>query len=210
MRRPHRLILLLGLTLACVMLATACERIAPIRTLPSWVRGIYIPMVRNRSFEPGIEEQATILTQEAFLADGRLDVVRKEDADATLLIEIVQWDERAGGTSGDRITDRRAVNVQASLRLVEPYNENAVIADLGTIRLPPMSFLIDTRSVRFEPEPDRKEAVLRALADQIVLRTITGFPTDVGPFDAPAAAPVTTPEDMRIEDVFAPRPGTIR
>jgi len=67
-----------ALAMSLLMLLTAgCERIAPIRTLPSWVRGVYIPVFKNKTYEPQIEEDATRYTQETFLRDGRVDIVRR-------------------------------------------------------------------------------------------------------------------------------------
>lgn len=188
-----------------IMFGAGCERIAPIRTLPSWVRGVYIPMVQNTSFEPAIEEQATMLTQEAFLADGQVDVVRKNEADATLKIKIKDWQTRGSGTSGDRITSSDRVSVVASVWLVEPFNEDSIIADLGDVTAV-QNFNIDARSVRFIPEPDRKEQILRGLANQIVSKTLSGFPANVAPYGN-ATPPPTSPQDIRSQDILRGRQG---
>jgi hypothetical protein len=193
--------------LAAGLLATGCERIAPIRTLPTWVRGIYIPMFQNRSYEPAIEEQGTLFTQEAFLTEGQLDVVQKQDADATLLVSIEEWRASAGGRTGEKVTDSREYFVRASVKLVEPYDESALIADLGEVRIFGGG-RTDPRSVRFEPEPDRKDGVMRALAGQIVSRTLNGFPTNVGAAGQAVDIPAISAEEVLNEDVLKPRLGT--
>jgi hypothetical protein len=203
---PKRALAAWTILIAAALFSAGCERIAPIRTLPSWVRGIYIPMAENVSFEPAVEEQTTRLTQEAFLADGQVDVVRKADADATLRIKITDWQRRGAGTSGDRITSSNRITVTATVRLVEPFNEDSIIADLGSVTAF-QNFNVDTRSVRFIPEPDQKDQLLRALANQIVQKTLSGFPASVAPYGN-AAPPPTMPEDIRSQDILRGRQGT--
>src|SRR2546426_6873593 len=94
----HRLVVLLPL-----FGAIACQRIQPVRTLPDWVRGIYIPMVQNKSTEPGVEEVVTRLAQEEFLADGRVRIVPKEQADLQLVATIKEWRVLVDSYNNDRI-----------------------------------------------------------------------------------------------------------
>ncbi len=198
----------MGAALIVVMaLASACERIAPVRTLPAWVQGIYIPMFKNKTFEPEIEELATRLTQQAFLADGRLDVVPKTNADLTLVAEIIDWKSTASGSSGDKVTDRERVTIIASVKLFEPYNEEIPLAELGPILIR-SDFNIDTRSNNFEPEPDRKHDLFKRLAREIVFTTIDGFPPQ--PRDLPPGVNLPTirsPGQIQIEDTLLPREG---
>jgi hypothetical protein len=205
---PAWITLALSLALVTTLLG-GCERIAPIRTLPSWVRGIYIPVFKNESYEPGIEEQATILTQEAFLADGRLDVVHKQDADTMLVVKIVEWRESGGGHSGDKITDEYRAYVRAAVQLYEPYGDKTLLADLGEVRVDDR-FHTDTRSSWYEAEPDRKERLLRSLADQIMMRTLTGFPINVVSPGAPTAPLPASPMDVHSEHLLQSRSGATR
>jgi hypothetical protein len=198
-----------GLALLALLAATACERVAPIRTLPSWVRGVYIPVFKNKTFDPALEETATKLTAEAFLADGRVDIVPKSDADLTVVVEITKWDERASGTSGDKITDRNEYSLTASIKLFEPFDADKPgaepLADLGRIKVD-TEFNIDARSTFYVAEPDRKEQLLRALADQVLYRTINGFPTNLRNLPPGATLPeVKGPETIKTNDVLEPR-----
>ena len=126
--------LLAVLTLA-ILAATGCQSVSPVRTLPSWVRGIYVPMVKNSSYEPGLEEIVTPLIQEEFLADGRLAVVPRSIADLIVSAEITDWTSRVSGSSGDHVADRQDITVLANLKLYEPNNMEEPLADLGRIML---------------------------------------------------------------------------
>lgn len=197
MMRAARLIA--GLTLAVALaVGTACERVRPVRTLPSWVRGIYVPMVVNKSYEPGLEEEATRLIQEAFLFDGRLDIVPKDQADLILVADIVDWREQASGSTGDKVTTDHEVEVKVNLSLFEPFNRDTPIAVLPQVAFSrdtknAIRFNTDVRSVDYEPEPDRKQEVLERLARTIVETTITGFPHEIGTTPINTALPTVAP-----------------
>lgn len=188
-----------------LILATGCERVAPVRTLPSWVRGIYIPTFKNKSFEPQIEENATRLTQEAFLADGRVDIVPKSEADLTLVVEIQDWQSMTTNTTGEHVATDDDVTLIASAKLFEPFDNKEPLADLGTIKVT-TRFNVDTRSIEYIPEPDRKDQLLRALAQQILYKTITGFPTNLRDLPPGVTVPqYRSPESIEGGDVLKPR-----
>lgn len=203
-RLPRFPILLALLTLG-VLLAGACERIAPVRTLPSWVRGIYIPMFENQSYEPALEEQATILTQEAFLADGRLDVVRRDQADLVLLATIVDWRNATAGTTGDKIVDRERIEMTVDVGLYDPFDAEKPLARLAPIRVVG-SFNSDERSVDYVPEPDRRQQMLELMARRVMNETITGFPREAGGLPGPENYPrVLSPEEVQLQQLDAAR-----
>jgi hypothetical protein len=186
--------------LGLMTLGLGCERIAPIRTLPNWVRGIYIPVFHNDVYEASIEEDATRLTQEAFLNDGRLSIVGKADADAMLLARITEWEDEAGGSTSDRVTTSRYVTIKATVKLCEPFDEKRVIASLGTITASGV-FTSDVRSVRYQSEPERKQALLEELAKQIVNKTINGFPSADTPLGT-SPGPATSPSQVLDKDLL--------
>lgn len=189
---------LLAGCLACVVFAaalvtTGCgERVAPVRTLPSWVRGIYVPVFKNTSYEPGIEEMLTRAVQEAFLADGRLDIVPRQDADLLLKGEVTDWAVESGRSRGDHISTNNEVTMTIELKLFEPLNEDEPIAILLPVVVS-NTFYLDTRSVDFTPEPDRKRAMFDQAAQQIVNQTLTGFPIQLRQAPVGAALPPLEP-----------------
>lgn len=204
----HSLTRLAGLAGLLVILAAAggCQHMAPVRTLPTWVRGVYIPVFRNMTYETQIEDLATRLTQQAFLADGRVDVVPKEKADLVLKVELLRWDVETIRTSGDYIGRTSEVTLTIGVKLFDPDNMQEPRADLGQFRLS-SAFNGDTRSTRYQPEPDRKAQLLTMLANQIVTRVINGFPATVPDLPPGTAVPqFRTPETIQMNDVLKARP----
>ena len=167
----------LGLiAIACALVS--CERVYPVRTLPSWVRSVYIPMAQNTSFEPGVEETLTQILQREFLADGRLSVARKQDADIQLSATITDYWILIDKVDGDRIPRRQEINIVTRVLLFDPLNNEVPVADLGLFETR-AAFFSDFRSIFQVTEPTAKTNALTILALQIVNRTINGYPTSV-------------------------------
>jgi hypothetical protein len=179
---------------AALLAAGACERVQPRRTLPGWVRGVYVPMFTNKTTEPGLEELATRLTQEEFLADGRVNVVRKRDADLQLVASIEEYRIRVEDTDNDNIPSIHEVTISASLQLFDPLAPDRPLADLGRIDLRTYHNA-DPRSIGYAIEPEVKRLVMEGLARRIVDRTIHGFPSalDALPTGAPATGEAEAP-----------------
>lgn len=185
---------------ACAMLSS-CERIKPVRTLPSWVRGIYVPMFKNATTEPGLEEVATRATQEEFLADGRVDIVRKADADLQLRAEIKEYRISVYQEGDDDIPEDNVIHMVTSVRLYDPFDDETPVADLGDI-FTVYRYNSDPRSVSYDVEPDVKRRILRLLGRQIVAQTITGFPVALRGQGEDAPRPKTIQPASAGGDIF--------
>jgi hypothetical protein len=81
----------LALALAGVLTTPACGY--SLRgTLPSHIRTVAVPVFANRTPEPAVENVITRALVEAFSTNGRLRVVRPEQADAILEGEITGYE----------------------------------------------------------------------------------------------------------------------
>jgi outer membrane lipopolysaccharide assembly protein LptE/RlpB len=59
--------------------------------LPEHIQTVAVPIFTNRTAEPGVENFLTSAVVEAFSTNGRLRVVRREEADAILEGEVVAY-----------------------------------------------------------------------------------------------------------------------
>lgn len=187
--------------LAALCLLAGCTLVAPVRTLPTWVRGVYIPMVENESFEPGLEDSATRAIQMAFLQDGRVDIVPRRDADLILKGRILEWSSQVSNTSNDEIATNREIVMTVALQLYEPLNEETPLADLGVLKIRDQ-YYEDVRSVDFVPEPRRRERLMDQLGFRAVETVINGFPTQLQ--FAPPGALVPETQDPNAVDPDKP------
>lgn len=149
-------------------------------TLPKSIRTIYVPMFLNRSEEIGLEEQATILTQEQFLADGRLRAGSMKDADAIVQVTLKKFIVETRGTDND-FADFNEYTLRAGIRIERNEPGRTLVGGERVVEAKSFGS-VDKRSISFEPEPVWKERLLRELARVIVQETMTGeYTTDVDP-----------------------------
>lgn len=187
----------------------SCTRVVPVRTLPNWVRAIYVPMIENKTTEPGLEEVATTLIQEEFLADGRLDIVKKRRADLKLVATIEEYISYVEEEDSDDIAETNELIILATVKLYDPFDDENPLADLGLIKVP-FRYNADPRSIGYVVKPDVKRLALRQLARMIVNRTINGFPADLGNLPDSVRMPkVTGPKEAPQGDIFRNKSGRV-
>ena len=87
-RRP------LALALGVALLAAGCGY-GFRGTLPDHIRTVAVPVFANRTPEPGVENLLTRAVVEAFSTNGRLRVVRPEEADSVLEGEVIGYEVQA-------------------------------------------------------------------------------------------------------------------
>jgi hypothetical protein len=144
-----------------------CAVRAAKRTLPDWVRRVYIPMVENRTYEPGLEELVTNALIEEFSADGRFEVVRKRDADAVVKVVLNRYDEEAASFESDDLESDRLVRLKMGVSLVEPGKEGKPFAATGAI-LATTKYLADLRETKAELDVDARDRLAETAAIRIV------------------------------------------
>ena len=100
MKRSFRIDLVLLTILICTSAVLGCLRVQP-TILPPGENQIFIPQLRNETFEYGAEEVITAALVEEFLRDPRIRVVRRDQADSILVgqvtkyrIRVIDFDER--------------------------------------------------------------------------------------------------------------------
>jgi len=168
--RPFRLLCAFA---AIVLAAASCTRVSRERTLPPSIRSIDVPMFVNRTAEPAIEEDATIYTQEEFLADGRLDLVREGEADAIVAVELVDFTEQATSFDSDDFPRRTRYTVAADVRIYQNIPGRPQYGPKRTVSAS-RTFINDPRRLTFEAKGDGQELVLRDLSRRIVRDVLTG------------------------------------
>ncbi len=174
-RLNHAMALFVATT---ILVASGCARVSRERTLPPSIHSVSVPMFVNRSAEPAIEEDATVYTQEEFLADGRLDLVAARDADAWIEVKITDFTNEGVSFDGDNFPRRVRFTTTARVEIVQNIPGKPLIGGPRTVTAS-HSFNNDKRSLTYVPEPEGKELVLRELARKIVEEVVTGgFGTD--------------------------------
>jgi hypothetical protein len=171
MKNNLRRIMIAGV--ASVLLLAGCTTVPRTRTLPDYVRSVYVPMFKNYSYEPGLEEKITAFTVDEFLADGRLDVAQKNKADIAIEGSIRTFDIRAKHFEDDEFPLVSSASATADVTVWETAGGKR---ELGTFKRieARVDFISDPRRVIEEVDVDVKERLMRELARWIVLEVLTG------------------------------------
>ncbi len=133
-RKPHQRI---GRIIALVLLTgvlTSCANITPYeRTLPDWVERVYLPMVNNQTFEPGLEELITNAFISEIMADGRLEIVKKNNSDLIIQITLTNYSEQTDNFESDDIERKRLITITSTMELFNPDDLENPVARLENI-----------------------------------------------------------------------------
>ncbi|MDK2971863.1 MAG: hypothetical protein PWP23_1618 [Candidatus Sumerlaeota bacterium] len=164
--------------LALIVVLGACTRVSRQRTLPPSIRTVHIPMIINRSAEPGLEEDATRLVQKEFLADGRLELARNpREADAILEITIKDFLDDPVSLDSDDFTRRLQLTIEADVRIVQNIPGKPVFGGSRKV-ISTTTYTNDKRRINYTPEPEGKALALQRFAQLIVREVLTGSYTD--------------------------------
>lgn len=167
-----RLAVLIVAVLGC-LLATGCSPVVRERTLPASIRNVYVPMIVNRSSEPGIEEELTASLQQEILADGRLNLVPEKNADAIVKITVTDFDTITRGLDSDDYPTAQLYDLKASMQILENIPGRPRVGGIRKLSVT-HGFGADPRSSGYEPEPRQKERLYKSFGFQTTLELITG------------------------------------
>ena len=158
----------------------------PTRTLPSYIKRIYIPEFKNTSRLPGAQAELTPLVVDEFLSDGRLDVVQNERADVRLEGRIKSFRDYSSATSGDRFPLVNTMEMECVVELWDPYDRDRV-APIARYHVPAtIQYFSDTRRSTEETDTEARERLMRQMAKNIVSTVIYGTPESPKPLEQKA------------------------
>jgi hypothetical protein len=137
-------------------------------TLPSHITTISVPIFRNLTEEPAVESLITRAVVEAFSTNGRLRVVRREQADAVLDGEITSY--RVHSIAFDRDANVRLYRLVVTLNLrLRDVRRNTVLFQQSGVREQADFRVQDAVAQTLA----REETALRAAASDIGRAVVT-------------------------------------
>ncbi len=175
-----RLLSLLALVALTVLAATGCTPVVRDRTLPPSVRSVHVPMIVNRTQQPGLEERLTVAFQRELLADGRLDVVKETKADAIVRMTIDNFDDYPAALDADGFGVSRQWDVRARMEILENIPGRPSIGGVRKIKARWVSN-DDSRTTTFTPESREIEELATIFGREALLELITGEFEEIAP-----------------------------
>ncbi len=161
------------LLIAFLFIFSGCHITPRTRTLPAEIQNVYIPMFMNTSYEPSLEELATRATVEAFLADGRLNVVHPRQADVIVQGIITGYENEVASTESDDFPLINSITARVTVKLyslddrLHPIN----VYKPFTVR---RSYVSDTRRTTYTVPEDVRQSLMEAVGRRVVLEVLTG------------------------------------
>ncbi|MBI1292121.1 hypothetical protein GC173_12905 [bacterium] len=167
-----RRLLMVAMPVALLLLG-GCTPLVRQRTLPPSIRAVHVPMILNRTSQPGLEERLTAAVQTEVLADGRLRLVKRREADAIVMIELTDFDRVGFTFDGDEFPTTQLFRVEATLEIRENIPGTPLIG--GRRRLVvEQPYDADTRSIAYNALPDSLEFFYEGFGRQVVQELLTG------------------------------------
>ena len=173
MHRPAVRLLVVCFAILALFSLSSCRIRPRVRTLPEEIQSLNIPMFINLSYEPGLEEVGTRATVEAFLADGRLDVVSRQQADAIVQVVIQSFENEAASTSSDDFSMINTIKVGAVVYMYSPKDRLNPMQMWGPFT-ESRAFVSDTRRISYVNSEDARQGMMDALALRVVQEVLTG------------------------------------
>ena len=153
---------------ACVALtAVACRVTYFERQLPDWVSRVYVPMVVNETFEPGLEELVTNAFVEELLADGRIQAVRRSQCDAIARVTLHDYTEVVEEFDSDDIASIKRLQLTLSLKLLDPADPERWLARAGRLVVN-TKYRSDYRATGAELDVDALDRLAHSAGMQLV------------------------------------------
>jgi len=170
-----------------VCVVTACATVSPpTRTLPEYIKRIYIPEFRNSSRLFGAQADLTLYVNDEFMSDGRLEVVQNERADVRLEGRIKSFRDYSSATSGDRFPLVNVMEMECIVELWDPYDTDRV-APIARYRVPAsIQYFSDARRSIEETQTEARDRLLRTMARNIVNTVMYGTPETPKPLEQKA------------------------
>lgn len=174
----------LALVLTAGAVMTGCTTAVPAtRTLPSHIQRIYVPEFRNQSREFGLQAPLTLEVVDAFLSDGRLDVVDNERADVRLEGVITRFRSFPTALGSDRIPMVETMQMEITVELWDPYDADRV-APLYRFTVPAViQYVSDTRRSIMETRTEALSRLVQVAAQNIKNAVLTGAPLPLTPLE---------------------------
>jgi lipopolysaccharide assembly LptE-like protein len=167
------IILRISILLLFVAFLSGCQIKPRIRTLPEEIQSVYVPMFINSSYEPGLEELATRASHEAFLSDGRLDVVKPGHADFIVQGIIKTYTDTVSSTESDDFPMMNTATVNVTVKLYSPKDRlHPVVVYMPFIVS--RTYVSDVRRMTKSIPEDAKQSLMDAVGRRLVLEVITG------------------------------------
>lgn len=142
------------------------------RSIPPNVNNVYFAPVENNSSEPGLENILTDEATQQILADGRVELVDKDQADVVVKSTITQYRRIPLIYNDQDIVQQYKVRVEMRIRMLDADTGDELNRFDNVFRETTYSDVNPPAETEF----DAQQRVLRKLARDVVTTVVEGWP----------------------------------
>ncbi len=164
---------LFGLILISILSVTACGK-QPMSVLPTYIKKIAVNNFSNNTVHYGIEDKLTKKVIEEFLRDGRLEIVKTENADAVLTGVIVRYSLEPVSYDAQSVIEQYKLYIGVDVTLHDQV-QNTTMWTESNIHEDYTYYVTAKAGQLVETENDAQEAVTDLLSRDVVKRTVVGW-----------------------------------
>ncbi|MDD5259724.1 MAG: LptE family protein [bacterium] len=146
----------------------------PVSVLPTYIKKIAINNFSNNIVQYGIEDKLTKKVIEEFLRDGRLEVVKAEEADALLTGVIVRYSLEPVSYDAQSVIEQYKLFIGVDVTFKDQV-QGTIMWTESNIHEDYTYYVTAKAGQLVETENDAQEAVTDLLSRDIVKRTIIGW-----------------------------------
>lgn len=143
-------------------------------TLPDHIQTVAVPVFVNKTGEPAIESFLTSAVVEAFSTNGRLRVVKREDADAVLEGEVIGYSVQSISYDSQANVRQYRLTVTMNLKLLD-MRKSAVLFEEHSLREKADFQVMNAVSQTISREETAVRTAATEIARAIVSLTVTRF-----------------------------------
>lgn len=161
------------LLLMSILLVTGCGK-TPVSVLPTYIKKIAVNNFSNNTVQYGIEDKLTKKVIEEFLRDGRLEIVKAEDADALLTGVIVRYSLEPVSYDAQSVVEQYKLYIGVDVTFQDQVQGTTMWTE-SNIHEDYTYYVTAKAGQLVETETDAQEAVTDLLARDVVKRTVVGW-----------------------------------
>lgn len=170
----RKLILITGLIGILALSLTGCTGKQPVSVLPTHIKKIAVNNFSSNSVQYGIEDKLTKKVIDEFLRDGRLEIVKAEEADALLTGVIVRYELAPVSYDAQSIIEQYKLYIGVDVTFKDQIQGATLWAE-NNIHEDYTYYVTAKAGQLVETENDAQEAVTDLLSRDIVKRTVVGW-----------------------------------
>ena len=143
-------------------------------TLPDHIQTVAVPVFANKTGEPAVESFLTSAVVEAFSTNGRLRVVKREDADAVLEGEVIGYSVQSISYDSQANVRQYRLVVTLNLKLLD-MKKSAVLFEEHSLREKADFQVMNAVSQTISREETAVRTAATEIARSIVSLTVNRF-----------------------------------